>query len=328
MESITKTKLSFEQIQAITRQAFGAETVVQAVTELTDGYFNTAYKLERLGETAVILKVAPPKNVQVLRYEQDLMSVEVLALQQANSIADIPAPQVMYRKQGESVVENDFFFMEFVPGTPLDKCRHQLSEEQAAWVAQEIGRIAKQLNSIKGSVYGHPTQPEKQFINWADAFLFMIQELLEDAADAKVALPYDYKAIYKIVEAHRGLLSEVDGACLVHKDLWAGNIFVNTETNRVTGVVDFERAIYADALMEPVCGFLLENDDFLQAYLGRTELTQSEKIRTTLYKIYLFLLMVIECPYRQYGDNGQEKWAREQLENSFEQLTKYSNKSF
>lgn len=326
MESITKTKLSYEQIIAITRLEFGKTKDVQEIIELTDGYFNTAYKVMFHDGQLAVLKVAPQKDVVVMRYEHSLMQIEVSALQKINTLTGVPAPKILYNKHGESLIENDYFFMEFVAGIPLDKLSISLTEEQNKAISSDLGLIAKKINDVDGDYFGAISQPDKQFDNWPDAFLCMVKDLLDDAADARVELPFAYDDIYHKVEAYRGVLAAVKSPSLVHKDLWQGNIFVDPDMVEITGIVDFERAVYGDRLLEPVCGFLIENKAFMDAYWGRTELTREESIRVTLYKIYLFLIMVIECSYRHYGNDNQEKWARVQLSNSFVALSGFETR--
>jgi hypothetical protein len=41
--------------------------------------------------------------------------------------------------------------------------------------------------------------------------------------------------------------------------------------------------------------------------------TPEDTIRRTLYNVYLYAIMVIECTYRRYDDDGQERWARGKL---------------
>jgi hypothetical protein len=42
--------------------------------------------------------------------------------------------------------------------------------------------------------------------------------------------------------------------------------------------------------------------------------------RRILSNIYLYLIMVIECAYRQYPTQDQERWAREQLTQELDRL--------
>ncbi|MEW5869503.1 MAG: hypothetical protein AB1894_09520 [Chloroflexota bacterium] len=48
--------------------------------------------------------------------------------------------------------------------------------------------------------------------------------------------------------------------------------------------------------------------------------TPGARIRRTLYNIYLWLIMIIECTYRQYETKDQESWARGKLIEEVERL--------
>jgi hypothetical protein len=78
-------------------------------------------------------------------------------------------------------------------------------------------------------------------------------------------------------------------------------------------VIDFERALWGDPLMEFQFRTLAAPQDFA-AGNGRSMLeTPRAGPRRLLYNIYRYLIMVIECAYRQYPTQDQERWAREQL---------------
>jgi aminoglycoside phosphotransferase (APT) family kinase protein len=322
MESITKSKLTNGQINEMVKQAFGNGINTEKVTELKDGYFNTAYMLTLTNKLKTVLKVSPPKDVLVMRYEKNIMESEVYVLNKIKSLGDIPIPKVFYYDQSGKVIRNDFFFMEFIDGIPLNKIHSELTEEQYKEISSQLGGFVKNIHSREGSYFGYISQEDKRFQTWDEAFLFMIKELLDDAIDVKVVLSYDYDKIYNMVYEKRNILNMVKTPSLIHKDLWEGNIFVNDKTTKITGIVDCERAIYGDALLELVCGFLLGNEDFMKSYIGRVGFEAEEEIRIVLYKIYLYLIMVIECSYRHYPDDSSFKWASAQLDRALADLVK------
>jgi aminoglycoside phosphotransferase (APT) family kinase protein len=141
----------------------------------------------------------------------------------------------------------------------------------------------------------------------------MLKNVLSDGKEAGVVLPTDYNAFYPLLGSAFGALDEIQISCLVHWDLWDGNIFIDPITKQITGLIDFERALWADPLMEANFGAFGVNPFFLEGY-GREMLeTNNQKIRHALYDIYLFLIMVIECYYRKYETAQQESWARGKL---------------
>lgn len=320
MSSITKTIISKEDIVNIVKKAFGEDTDINIIKEIKQGFFNTAYCLTIKGNQKVVLKVSPPKHVKVMRYEKDIMENEIVVLNKLNSTINVPVAKVLNYDCDRDIIENEYFFMEYIKGTPLDNVYDELTENQRNAISSELGKYVRQITSIKSDYFGDISKKDKQFNTWSEAFLFMIKELLYDARDIRLKLPYEYDTIYNLIDKYSDVLDKVDEASLVHKDLWKGNIFVDTENPEITGILDFERAIYGDALLEPVCGFLLHDTAFMNSFIGRTYLEEDEKIRVIIYSIYIFLIMVIECSYRQYPWENSDKWARKQLTDSLEEL--------
>lgn len=324
MNSITKTSVSNEKIIQVVKKAFGENTIINSIKELKEGYINSAYMLTIQGNQQIVLKVSPIKDVKVMRYEHSIMRNEVYALTKISSIGDVPAPKVLYYDSDRDIIENEYFFMEFVQGSPLNNIYDELSEQQRNSISSELGYYVKQITGIKSEYFGDISKKNKQFKSWSEAFLFMIKELLDDARDNKVKLNYDYNEIYQMIEMHSDVLNLVEKASLVHKDLWKGNIFVDSQSAKITGILDCERAIYGDALLEPVCAFLLHDTDFMNSFMGRSYLKKDEKLRSILYRIYLSLIMVIEYSFRQYLWGNGDKWAKEQLSEAFEELLNYN----
>jgi hypothetical protein len=51
-----------------------------AVREVTDGWFNAAYRIRLADGRDVMLKIAPPTAVAVMGYEQNIMATEVATM--------------------------------------------------------------------------------------------------------------------------------------------------------------------------------------------------------------------------------------------------------
>ncbi|MNE65110.1 hypothetical protein D3C80_1605650 [compost metagenome] len=91
MESFTKVKLDDRQLELLVHTAFAADTAIVSSTELTGGFFNTAYDLLLSDGRSVILKVAPSEETQTLSYEKDIMRAEVEALRLVAAAGKVPA---------------------------------------------------------------------------------------------------------------------------------------------------------------------------------------------------------------------------------------------
>jgi aminoglycoside phosphotransferase (APT) family kinase protein len=322
MNSITKSRLSDMQMAAMVKRAFGNSVFPEQISELTDGFFNATWMLKLSNGMKTVLKVSPSRGITVMRYEKNIMDTEVHILNEVCALKSVPVPKVLYYDRSYDNADGAFFFMEFVEGLPLSKARSGLSEKHYKEINAEAGRYAKQIRRIEGRYFGYISQEDKRFASWGDAFFSMMTDLLDDARDMRIELPCSRQKLLRIVNENRDILDEVKTPSLVHKDLWEGNIFVDPATAKITGFIDFERAVYGDALLEPVCGFLLNSEEFMMNYFSKTHLDRGETIRAALYKIYLFLLMVIEYPFRQYPGENCDRWQREQLDSALTEFTR------
>ncbi len=98
LESITKTRLSAEQITILAEKAFGNDCIIRDIRELNDGFFNSGFLVDLDGCRKMVLKVSPIKNIRVMRYEKNIMDTEVYVLNKLNSVQGVPAPKVLPTK--------------------------------------------------------------------------------------------------------------------------------------------------------------------------------------------------------------------------------------
>jgi aminoglycoside phosphotransferase (APT) family kinase protein len=318
MHSLSKTVVSPDTAQAIIAAAFGSGSRVRAFEELKDGYFNAAYAITLADGLRCVLKVAPPDAVRVLRYERDILAAEVAVMRLVRQYTELPVPAILGYDTSRRLVESDFYLMAFIEGAPLNKVRKELSPDEQHAVDREIGRYLRQMNEIAGPAFGYFSHPAPPGYSWRETFVAMLDGVLADGQDGLrpgVALPLAYAALRERVAVAATILDDVTAPRLVHWDLWDGNIFVDPATKRVNGIIDFERALWGDPLMEatfvfaPPEGLAAFTEGYGQALLD----TPAQARRRILYNIYLYLIMIIECAYRQYETHDQENWARGRL---------------
>jgi fructosamine-3-kinase len=178
------------------------------------------------------------------------------------------------------------------------------------------------MNAITGSSFGYFAQPEFHFSTWQETFQCMISHCLQDGRDAGVELPFPNDMLGARLQTFTTVLDEVTQPRLVHWDLWDGNIFVDPETKKITGILDCERALWGDPLMEVNFGAFGVNPALIEGYGLDLLSTLGAKTRRTLYNIYLWLIMIIECTYRKYETKDQVNWARTKLIEEMKQLGK------
>ena len=325
MQSLSKTNLNFETAKKIVAAHLGAETRLTGFSELTEGFYNAAYRLETDQGLVCVLKIAPPPSVPVLRYEKDILRAEVEALRLVKAQTSMPVPEVLFYDPSLSLLPSPFFGMQFLPGEPLHKLRGDMHPADKARIDRQTGEYLRQMNQISrpqncGPHFGYYAQSTFQHPTWRETFDQMLGAVLQDGADAQVSLHMANGDILARCRRHYAALDEVRSPALVHWDLWDGNIFVDPLTKEITGIIDFERCLWADPLMEANFGAFGINPDFFAGYGKDLPFSPAEQIRRSLYNVYLYLIMVIECTYRQYPTHDQENWARGVLQAELDKL--------
>ncbi len=320
MESTTKNKQTTDDIVRMVQKAFGNNLSSEVITikELTEGCFNVAYEVV-LPNKEVILKIAPPSDAKIMSYENNIMKAEVDGLRFIKEKTTVPVPEVLFYDATKSVCNADYFFMEKIEGESFYKLKCSgMPESEQKLILREIGHFNQEMNKIKGTSYGYIGQIEKQGSSWKETFLSMISDILFDGERIEISLGMEYDEVRKLIEKASVALEQVQQPVFVHWDLWDGNVFV--KEGKVSGIIDFERALWGDPLMECYFRRHSNNKDYIEGY--GADLRTEAPIRALLYDIYLYLIMVIETKYRNYADDGQYNFATKELYASVEELRK------
>jgi len=264
--SISKTAVSQEDAATIVRDAFGAEVSLVDLTEATEGWFNAAYVMTLSDGRRCVLKVAPPPGVAVLTYEHDIMATEVAALRLVRERTTMPVPLVLWSDTSCRPLPSALFVMEHCPGTLLSEIRSTLDADQHEFVDAQLAGFLREMHRITNTEFGLQAPSAPKFSTWGDAFRRLFDDALADGVAAGTDFPVSYDTLRSIVENHADSLDDVVVPRFVHWDLWDANVFVDPDTLDVLGLIDFERALWGDPLME--AQFLAKADDaaFIAAY--------------------------------------------------------------
>lgn len=314
--SVTKSVVSIETICTMVNKAFGCEP--KEIIELTEGFFNVAYRIE-LGDRPVILKVAPAPSVDILTYEKNIMWVEVDSMKRVKRETTVPVPEILFYDDSKTVCDRTYFFMEFLPGRSFSSCMEELAQEVKDSVFHKVGQYTKALNQITGTKFGYYGQPDRQGDDWYTIFKEMLMDAFYDAERKQIAVPVAKEKMFALLEKDKAYFEEVTTPKFVHWDIWAGNVFVKDD--QVTGIIDFERALWADELMEVGFRTYDYNKNFFEGY-GIEALSESEKRRALWYDIFLFQIARLECDYRQYDNRWAYDWSGEMIPKWVEMLEK------
>jgi hypothetical protein len=305
MESTTKNRKTREQVARIVERAFGGATLAaseDAVSELKEGWFNAAYNVRLFDGREVILKVAPLKDAEVLAYEQHIMVTEVASMRLVRENPAIPVPEIYAFDTTQDVCDSEYFFMEKLAGDNYEQVKASLSPAMQAQIDRQIGAIVREINGFTGTYFGYDGNSDLRGATWKEAFLKIIDSVLEDGSRKQADFGFPIDDIRGAVLKHASSLEVVTTPQLVHWDAWDLNFFV--KDGKITGILDFERALWADPLMEAQFRALAFGgvSESMRGY-GKITFTHEEDERCHLYTLHLALVMKTECYYRNYASD-------------------------
>ena len=307
---ITKNRQSSETITEMARKAFPEKTVV-TIRELTEGMCNVTYHVVFDGGSESILKIAAENTAGNTSNEINLMRAEVEAMRLVSGKCSCKIAEIQYYDCSRTVCSGDYFFMEKLPGENYAFLKDKLPDHVIRELNREIGRISRELTAVTNAQFGF-LGDERRYASLFDFVRTMLTNLLSDARKKNVDLGCDAQRLTKELDSDRTYFDEVRSATLVHWDMWEGNIFVSR--NHVSGIIDWERAMWGEAFMDDRFRKHTRNADFLEGF-GLRAFSESDLKRIRWYDIILYLTMMIEVFYREFEDQSQYRWAKDMLLN-------------
>ncbi len=268
------------------RRAFGEERAVVLVKELDGGLYNNTYLVHIDEMPPVILRVGPQVARQ-LRSERNLMRNEYASLPFFASIAPL-VPHVLMADFTHQLLERDYLFQAYMEGESWSAVADSLSAHEQRQLWRQLGSITRSIHAVKGERFGRILD-SGSFSRWSLLVVHHLQTIIQDLAEAELDAS-DIHQILDITVDHRALLDEVTQPCLLHGDLWTGNVLVKCDENgpRITAILDCDRSSWGDPWSEWTM-FLLdlhagtEVDAFWAGY-GLVEESPGQRFRKLIYK--------------------------------------------
>ncbi|WP_199443240.1 phosphotransferase family protein [Umezawaea beigongshangensis] len=312
MDIRSKRRLDQEELRAVARRALGRELV--GAEELTGGMFNASYLLTTDDGTRTVLKVGPPPDVPLMRYEGGLMDTETRIYRVLRDADGVPVPSVLHAEDG-------LLLLTALRGTPWWDARERLTDEHRALLRRDLGGVLASLHRVRGEFFGYPRRETGLCAStWREAFTGMVDALLEDARRFGVALE---PGVDDVLARHADVLDEVTEPALVHFDLWEGNVFLDLSGDRprIEAVIDHERAFWGDPLADLIAATMFRelDEELVAGYRdagGELELTAAARTRMHLYRVYLYSILIVEGVPRGYSGDEHDasvRFYREQL---------------
>ena len=306
--AITKNRQSEKTICRMAEKAF-PDKKISAIKELTEGMCNVTYNIKFDDGSESILKIAAKDRKGNTSNEINLMKAEVSAMKLVSENCSFKVADIQYYDTSNTICDGNYFFMEKLTGDNFFLVKEKMSKEEIAVINTEIGKISKELSKVKNPQFGF-LGDDKRYDSLFSFVKQMLENLISDAKNKDIDIFYDEKTFINQLEKDMSSFNLVHDATLVHWDMWEGNIFVNH--HHVSGIIDWERALWGEPFMDDRFRKHNRNDDFLEGF-GLLSFSENEMKRIRWYDVILYLTMMIEVFYREYEDQGQYRWAKEML---------------
>lgn len=312
----TKNRQPDWLIREMVKNAFPHDEV-EEIKELTEGMCNVAYMITISSGQKVVLKIAAAEPIGFLLNEAELMETEVAAMSIIEKYQCVHVPKVLYYDFSRRQCTGSYFIMEALDGVNYFSVKDQYSESDNGKLSFEIGKIVRSISQIGGEKFGSPISSERQFEYLYDCVRMLISNVLIDGAAKEIVIGVAGEQILAKLETDKPIFDAVTEPVFVHLDMWEGNIFVQDMT--ITGVIDWERALWGDVLMEERFRAHSRNADFLRGF-GRENFSDEEWRRIYWYDVYVYLTMMVEGAFRGYETDWQYQWVKPLFEKAWELL--------
>lgn len=292
------------------RTVLGGVGELVGATCLTGGFFATTYRAELADGRVVVVKTAPADGSRLLTYEADLVRAEARVYALGADRPDLLLPTLVATDFSRTTFPGDVVVASWLPGTPWDRAGFGgvHDDPRAARAQRELGAVMARFHRVTGPRFGYLVDSSPiTGDTWPRAFGRMVDALLDDAARWRVDVPHG--PVRAAVAAHQEALAEVTTPVLVHHDLWPGNLFVDPGTGELLGVIDPERGLWGDPLLDLLgadqagtdplpAGLLAGYADEARAALDVS--SPGAAARLGLYRVLWSLIWVVEATPRQY----------------------------
>lgn len=254
-------------------------------TPIPTGKFNTSFFV-RAGEQDFVLRIAPPRDAVFVFYERNMMRQEPAIHDLLRRETTVPVARIVGYDDSHEIIRNDYLLMDRLPGHPM--CDALWVDEDA--VLRAVGDALAQVHRLTAPQYGYlgahaPMTPQP---TWRDAFALMWRKLIDDVVFVGHYSQEDAAFLLRLLDKHIRLFDRNVPASLLHMDIWAQNILVAKDGAPLTGIVDWDRALWGDPEIEfavlDYCG--ISKPAFWEGY-GRPRDTSPEAgLRNLFYLLY------------------------------------------
>jgi aminoglycoside phosphotransferase (APT) family kinase protein len=278
-------ELSQAEIEAIIANLYGSAARMTECRLLEGGLFNTTYHIRTEADhSGLVLRIAPVNQHLLFDFEKSMMSSEPLFFQMLAE-QKIPTSEVVYYDSSFSVVDREYILFRYIPSLPMND--PAVPPEVMPALNRQVGQILACMHDIQGDQFGwkRPGGASELFDRWGAFLKRFASEIAERSANYGVFNDTELHHFTHVFEDPIAF-DPIRQACMVHTDLWEGNVLVNEEQGewRVAAIIDVDRAVFGDPDMEFNSAWAM-SEDLLVGYGRRLDSSPESIFRRQAYDL-------------------------------------------
>lgn len=290
----SKNFQSQETIIKMAARAFPEKTV-SAVAELPGCSCNAVYKISFSDSTQVVLKISSPDKSSYMKNEVNLIDAEIAALKLVKDKIKVQTPKVLYSDSTCEICSGKYFFMEYIDGVTFSSISASLSKEEKEKIDYKSGKLVKEIIDITGSEFGFLAD-ENKFNNLFDFVNYILKNTIADAKSMNLDFGISEEEFLALLERDRRCFEVEMEPTFVHFDLSPENLLV--KDNAVVGLIDWERALFGDPLMEDRFRLQKYTLAFFEGF-RQSQFNYKETRRLVWYDVIHYLSIMTESKFRE-----------------------------
>jgi len=278
-------ELTTTEIIAVVTDLFGSKTKILDYQLLKGGVFNTTYWVKtNNARNGIVLRVAPINRHLLFDFEKSMMAAEPLFYQMLQA-KGIPTSEVIHYDNTGRVIDREYIIFKYIQSIPLNHVK--VPQEVKPRLYQHLGALIALLHDIKSEQFGWK-RPQRSLEMQATWGAFLQRFAIEIADKASAYALFRAAELNRFVEifSHKAVFNQITQACMVHADLWEGNVLVRENEGQwdIVALIDVDKAIFGDKDLEFTAPTAL-NGDFLRGYGPREPESTSSIFRKNAYHL-------------------------------------------
>ena len=234
------------------RHLFAVQKIIQSICNPSDsikgmedlpGHVHCIRLVHLSNGLRLVLKVGPSTNTELLRHERHCLAAEAFTFSLLAK-SKLPIPRILKYDPRNAHLGSPFLLTTHLPGIPYTNARPYLTRSERSGIERQLHSLSSIIGQHTSSKFGSVAL-EDGYDTWGEAFLSMLESVLMDGEDKLVSIPY--QQLRDETLKFRSALDDVKQARLVIVGLGEPqNVLIDRRTDKVTGLTDFGRAMWAD----------------------------------------------------------------------------------